>query len=240
MTDSLSADAPVLLGSAAALAFLHTLVGIDHSLPFILLGRVRRWSLRRTLAVTGVCGLGHVASSVLIGGIGIALGLALDRLTWVESARGELAAALLIGFGLASACGALWRYRFRGRTHSHLHAHADGTVHDHPHDHRGEHLHPHGIGRGLTPWALFVIFAFGPCESLIPLMVVPAVSRAWLVLAVLVLLFGLVTIGTMMLTVTAGYLGLRLDRLHVLEPHAEVVAGLVIAASGAAVLWLGI
>ena len=34
--------------------------------------------------------------------------------------------------------------------------------------HHGEHMHPHLVGASLTPWALFVIFVFGPCEPLIP------------------------------------------------------------------------
>ena len=67
----------LLLGTAAALASFHTLIGVDHSIPFIVLGRARAWSLRRTLGVTGACGLAHVASSVLIGSLGVLLGVTL-------------------------------------------------------------------------------------------------------------------------------------------------------------------
>ena len=229
----------LLLGTAAALASFHTLIGVDHSIPFIVLGRAHGWSLRRTLGVTGACGLAHVASSVLIGSLGVLLGVALDRLTWLESTRGQVAAGLMIGFGLAYAAWAFWR-RLRGRTHTHLHAHVDGTVHSHPHDHQGEHLHPHGIGRGMTPWALFLIFAFGPCEPLIPLMVVPAAEGSWRVLAAVIGVFGLFTVGTMLAAVTLGYLGLTHARLGAFEPRIDVLGGLTIAASGAAVLFLGI
>ena len=230
----------VLLGTAAAVASFHTLIGVDHSIPFIVLARARGWSLRRTLGVTGACGLAHVASSVLIGSIGVLLGVALDQLTWLESTRGQVAAGLLIGFGLAYAAWAFWR-RLRGHTHTHLHAHADGTVHTHPHGHHGEHLHPHHIGRrGVTPWALFLIFAFGPCEPLIPLMMVPAVERSWLLLAAVVGVFGLVTLGAMLAAVTLGYLGLAHAGLRGFERQIDVLAGLTIAASGAAVLFLGV
>lgn len=229
----------LLLGTAAALASFHTLIGIDHSIPFIVLGRARAWSLRRTLGVTGACGLAHVASSVLIGSFGVLLGVTLDRLTWLESTRGQLAAGLMIGFGLAYAAGGVWR-RLRGHTHTHLHAHADGTVHTHSHDHPGEHLHPHDSGRGVTPWALFVIFAFGPCEPLIPLMMVPAVERSWLLLAAVIGVFGFVTLGTMLAAVTLGYLGLTHARLGAVERRIDLLAGVTIAASGAAVLFLRI
>ena len=89
----------VLLGTAASLAIVHTLIGIDHSLPLAALGRARGWALGRTLLVTGVCGAGHVASSIVIGAAGVGLGVATDSLLRIELVRGELAAALLLGFG---------------------------------------------------------------------------------------------------------------------------------------------
>jgi sulfite exporter TauE/SafE len=233
------ATVSLLLGTAAALASFHTLIGVDHSIPFIVLGRARGWSLRRTLGITGVCGLAHVASSVVIGSFGVALGVALDELTWLESTRGQVAAGLMIGFGLAYASWAFWR-GLRGRTHTHLHTHADGTVHTHTHDHHSEHLHPHGVGRGVTPWALFLIFAFGPCEALIPLMMVPAADGSWHVLAAVIGVFGFFTVGTMLAVVTLGYLGLSRTRLGVFEGRLDVLAGLTVAASGAAVLFIGI
>jgi hypothetical protein len=212
----------LLLWTTAGLAAFHTLLGVDHSIPFIVLGRARGWSLRRTLGVTGACGLAHVASSVLIGLVGVALGVALDMLSWLESVRGEVAASLMIGFGLAYAAWAVvcqWR--------------------KHPHDHRHEHLHQH-TGRGVTPWALFLIFALGPCEALIPLMMVPAVWRSWILLIGVVGVFAFFTIGVMLIAVTLGYLGLARTRLGAFERRIDVLAGLTIAVSGAAVLLLGV
>ena len=239
MIEPLESTGMVLLGTAAALAVFHALVGVDHSLPFIVLARARGWTLRRTLAITTLCGLGHVASSVLIGGLGAAAGLTLDSLVWVEGARGELAAVLLISFGLTYAAWAGWR-RLRAQPHSHLHAHADGTVHNHRHEHAGEHVHPHETGPGLTPWALFLIFVFGPCEPLIPLMVVPAMAGTWAMLAAVIAVFSVLTVGTMVAAVSLGYYGLHRLGSGVLEHHGDVLAGLTIAASGGAVLFLGL
>ena len=239
MLDSLSTTTSVLLGTAATVAVVHTFLGIDHSLPFVVLARARRWSLGRTATVTALCGAGHVASSVLIGAVGAAIGTTLDSLMWVESARGELAAALLIGFGLTYAAWVGWR-SLRGVTHSHVHVHADGITHDHPHSHHGEHIHVHDVGRSLTPWALFVVFVFGPCEPLIPLMVVPTMSQSWVTLGAVVVVFGLLTIGTMVATVIVAYRGLRLADNVPVARYADLLAGLAVAASGAAVLVLGI
>ena len=55
-----------LIAAALGIAVAHTALGPDHTLPFVMLARAGRWSLRRTLAVTLACGAGHVASSLLL------------------------------------------------------------------------------------------------------------------------------------------------------------------------------
>ena len=77
----------VLLGSAIGVAFVHTLIGIDHSLPFVVLGKANGWSLRKTLGLTTVCGIGHVLSSVVLGLLGIGLGTAVASLEVIEASR---------------------------------------------------------------------------------------------------------------------------------------------------------
>ena len=164
----------ILLGSAVAIGFVHTLIGVDHFLPFIMLGRAERWSLRKLLAITAFCGVGHVLSSVVLGFVGISLGVAVQRLQFIEARRGELASWLLIGFGLAYAAWAVYR-TLRSKKHHHPHAHESGDAHSHTHSHTREHLHPHNVDRrAVTVWTLFIIFVFGPCEPLIPVLMVPA------------------------------------------------------------------
>ena len=76
--------------SAASLGFIHTILGPDHYLPFIVLSKARQWSSQKTMWITFISGIGHVGSSVLIGFIGIALGISLNKLKSFESLRGEL------------------------------------------------------------------------------------------------------------------------------------------------------
>lgn len=234
----------VLLGSAASIGFVHTLLGVDHSLPFVALGRAQGWSLRRTLAVTFGCGVAHVLSSVLLGVIGIGLGFAIEDLVGIESARGDLVAYALIAFGLTYATWATVK-ALRGQSHTHAHVHADGSVHDHQHDHEREHLHAHeapkpdGSGaRQATFWTLFLIFAFGPCEALIPVLMAPAWTHNAAFVAAVVGLFGAVTLATMMGTVAAVWRGLDLAKLRRLgiERWANPVAGAVVASSGGLIL----
>ena len=229
----------VLLGTTAVVAITHALLGIDHSLPFIVLGRSRQWSLGYTIVVTSLCGIGHVASSVAIGGVGALLGASLDSLVWVESTRGVIAATLLIGFGLAYS---IWAVRniSRNVTHSNVHAHVDGTLHGHLQSYDGDNLHIHSSSANVTPWALFIVFLVGPCEPLIPLMIVPAIAGSWTLLVAVVVTFGVLTILTMGLTVTIGYQMLNAVPQYRFTRIADVVTGLLVAASGAGVLFLGL
>ena len=82
----------ILIISAASIAFVHTLLGPDHYVPFIAMAKARGWSLSKTLRVVLLCGSGHLVGSVALGTLGIVAGIELTRLEWVESQRGELAA----------------------------------------------------------------------------------------------------------------------------------------------------
>jgi sulfite exporter TauE/SafE len=218
----------VLLGSAIGVAFVHTLIGIDHSLPFVVLGKANGWSLRKTLGLTTVCGIGHVLSSVVLGLLGIGLGTAVASLEVIEASRGTLAAWTLIVFGLVYAGWAFARRR-RGTRHAHQH---DGLVHSHA-DARPTHRHSTpSATAAITAWSLFIIFVLGPCEPLIPLLMIPAAAMGTGVVVLVTATFGVVTVATMLGLVTLAYYGLRLQRMHWLEQHAQVMAGLAIAASG--------
>lgn len=60
----------ILIVTAATLGFVHTILGPDHYLPFIVMSKARNWTTFRTVMITVLCGLGHVASSVVVGAIG--------------------------------------------------------------------------------------------------------------------------------------------------------------------------
>ena len=180
----------ILCGTAAALGFVHTLLGPDHYLPFIVMNRARKWSAAKTAGITFACGMGHVLSSVVLGLIGIAFGIAVMKLEAFEAFRGNLAAWALIGFGFAYAGWGI-RRGVRNRPHTHLHLKGDGAP-VHSHDNTGEHTHPHehASKKGLTPWVLFTILVLGPCEPLIPLLMYPAAKES---------LFGTVLVATVSL-----------------------------------------
>ncbi len=232
--DTFSLD---VLIATVGIAVAHTAMGPDHYLPFIMLARVRGWSRTRTAAITAACGVGHVASSILLGLVGVAAGVALARVEAFEGVRGGIAAWLLVGFGLAYL---VWgtRRALRQQRDLALHAH-DGAVHVHAHGSHA-HGHDHRVTADTTFWTLFIVFVLGPCEPLIPLFMLPAARGRWGLAALTGGLFGVVTIAIMVALVLLGTEGLRRLPLGGLERWAHAMAGAVIAASGLAMIFLGL
>ena len=64
----------VLLGTAVSTAAFHTLIP-DHWLPFVLIGRARGWSLRRTAALSGASAIVHTALSLALGLLALGIGV---------------------------------------------------------------------------------------------------------------------------------------------------------------------
>jgi ABC-type nickel/cobalt efflux system permease component RcnA len=201
------------------------------------MSRVGGWSLPKTVVITVACGVGHVLSSVVLGALGIAVGLAVGELEWFEGVRGDRAGWLLLGFGLAYLAWGLNR-AVRNRPHVHLHAHHDGSLHAHRHTHLGDHAHPHTEDRqagAMTPWILFTIFVFGPCEPLIPVLMFPAAKLHLAGVVLVASVFAVCTITTMVVVVTVGYLGLVRLSLPGLARYSHALAGFALAVCGAAI-----
>ena len=222
-----------ILFTAASLGFIHTVLGPDHYVPFVALAKARAWSKAKTALVTFLCGLGHVLSSVLIGFAGIALGTAVSRLEWIEGLRGEAAGWLLLSFGLAYM---VWGIKkaWKGEKHTHLHSHG-AAPHAHGHSHEAAHVHPHAEKPSVTPWALFIIFVFGPCEPLIPVLMYPALNTGLGLAAAAAALFSVVTIATMMSAVFLLLWGVKLFPAERLERYSHALAGFAVFACGAAI-----
>jgi len=237
----ISREILILIGTAASIGFIHTVLGPDHYLPFIVMSRARQWPLAKTLFISFLCGLGHVLSSVGLGFIGLAFGIAVSRLEGVESTRGNLAAWLLIIFGFTYFIWGLDR-ALKRKTHSHLHLHPQGEQHEHAHLHEADHYHLHGQKQkpSLTPWILFTIFVFGPCEPLIPLVMYPAARHNLFGVALVTAAFGLTTILTMLSLISLASWGLSFFSLGRLERYAHALAGAMIFVSGLSVQFLGL
>jgi sulfite exporter TauE/SafE len=231
----------ILLITAVSVGFFHTLFGPDHYVPFIVMSKAGKWSTLKTTWITILCGIGHVGSSIALGFVGISFGIAVAHLESLESIRGNIAGWILIAFGLIYS---IWGIRraYRNKPHTHWHPHSDGNVHAHTHVHSDEHTHVHEKTESpsMTPWILFTIFVFGPCEPLIPILMYPAacghIFNVFMVSAV----FGIITIGTMLTIVLGSIAGLRLLPTRHFERYSHALAGVSILLCGIAVQFLGL
>lgn len=230
----------ILVFSAAFLGFIHTLLGPDHYLPFIVLSKARNWNTTKTMWITFVSGIGHVGGSVILGIVGIALGISLSKLELIESQRGSLVGWLLIGFGLLYSVYGIRKYIKKGG-HFHLPKFLTPRKIRELHNVAIPHKHNHNEKEieNLTPWILFLIFVFGPCEVLIPLLIFPAAEFNGLGIALVSVVFGLATIGTMMLSVYIGHKGASVIQFKNGERYFHLIAGMVILISGVGMQFLG-
>ena len=219
-----------LVITAAWLGIFYTFTGPDHYLPFVFISREKNWKLRKTMVFTFLCGLGHVLSSVLIGLVGIAIGVAVNRMENIEGVRGDIAAWLLTIFGVVYGTWGLYKALTGKPTHTHhKHKvdHALGHEHIHgndeeikevkssqkrsekPNEHRHDNVKTKDEIENLEEsgkpssafWSLFIIFVFGPCEPLIPLIMVPASEFNWGAVVFVAGIFAIATIGVMLLMV---------------------------------------
>ncbi len=231
----------VLAINAASMGFIHTVLGPDHYLPFIVMSKARRWSGLKTGIITILCGLGHVGSSILVGTLGIAFVLGLSKVEGIENIRGDIAAWAFVVFGFLYMTWGLVRV-IRNKQHKHSHLHNSGVMHEHSHTHSEEHDHVHKGEKAvsLTPWVLFVIFVLGPCEPLIPLLMYPAARHNVFGVITVSLIFAVTTLLTMLVIVLLLTYGLKALPFGKLEKYTHALAGATIFLSGCAIVFLGL
>ena len=237
----MSQDTVILALSAVSIGFFHTILGPDHYIPFIVIARARSWSLWKTLIITFLCGLGHVGSSILIGFVGILAGTGLNNLIAVETTRGSVAAWMMIAFGLVYF---FWGIRkaAKHKAHAHIHHHPNGTLHTHKHEHVEEHSHFHDLKKSLelTPWILFIIFIFGPCEPFIPLLLFPAAKGNISDIIFVSLAFSSATILTMITIVILSLYSIKFLPKVNIERYIHAIAGATILICGIFIEFLGL
>jgi hypothetical protein len=242
------ANISVLVVTAFATGIIHTLLGPDHYVPFVALARCQKWSARKTIGVTCCCGAGHLLGSIIIGVFGLLLGSAVLEMESLEAVRGSMAAWMLNGFGIAYLTWGIF-LAIRNEPHTHTYAY---RLAGKPHDTRGlgeqdqvNNAQETSLNesrqvskqlenaRSMTPWIIFLIFAFGPCEVLIPLLMVPAAEANPMAMLLIVAAFAVATLGTMVAAVISIALGLKFVRLPNLHRFSHAFAGMAIVVCGA-------
>lgn len=229
----------VLMSTAVFIGLFHTFIGVDHYIPFVVLSKANAWSLRKTMWIVLVCGIGHVLSSAVFGYFGILLSQSVTYLVDIESIRGSLATYFMIGFGLVYT---LWALRdiYLHKPHKHM---VDG--HEIMHDHHTiesteTHIDEKPKSNQNVIWGLFILFVLGPCEPLIPLLMYPAATENTGALIGVTLAFSFCTISMMLLLTWIGIKGLSIIKVNFLDKYSHALAGSAITICGLMILTLGI
>lgn len=235
----------LLLGAAGAVAILHSVLP-DHWVPLAVVARVRRWSLWHVGQVALLASLGHVITSLILGGLIAVIGLQFQH--EIETQQGHIVGIVLILTGIGFL---IWGLVGHG---PHGHHHEEGHVHDHgPHGHHHEedHVHDHECGemhdgshkhkdslgkeQPLINRLAAVVVPFGMAASpdLTILPVALAASTVGTVAIVGVLsVFAVFTIATFIaLTVIATMAGYQVKG-DWLEKNANTITSLVLIAIG--------
>jgi len=222
-----------LLGGAFLLSLLHGLIP-NHWVPFVLLGRERKWETGRIVLVTLLGGAAHLSSTVLVG---VAIGIAGYALSlWFETVLRWAAPVILAAVGLW----VLWRGHGCHDEHRYGEEHpAEGLSHNQAHDqasHLRYHGHYHFSVRDLrTIGTLCAMMFLSPClelEAYYPV----AAHRGWLGIIAVSVVYMIVTVGVMM--TMAGFAARSLEQLRwsFLSRHETKLSGALLVALG--LVWL--
>ena len=206
-------------------AVVHTLIP-DHWLPFVLVSRAERWTVRRTVLLTVISATLHVSLSIALGLTAVLAGRGAERAVQGLGERLEvLTGWMLVLFGLSY----MGWFLVRGG-----HVHSFGI---HPH-HRPEDPEPELRRvrlKDLSGYALTFIVGFNPCILVIPCMLYAAQMSGLTLLAVAVA-FAVSTIASMVVVTLLGLKGTSRLTSPFLTRYGEAFSGGLIAAVGIAVL----
>ena len=207
-------------------ALVHTLIP-DHWLPFVLVSRAERWTVRRTLVLTAASGSLHVLVSL---GLGLSLVLAgwgAERAVMgLAETLQSLTGWLLVSFGVVYMS---WFLLRGGHVHSFgIHPHHDPKDPDPPRA-------PGSLLKELSGYTLTFIVGFNPCILVIPC-VYGAAQMSTATLAAVAAAFALFTVVPMVMVTRLGLKGTAGLTSPFLTRYGEALSGGLIALTGMVML----
>lgn len=251
-----STSIPLLLVAAGTVGFLHSILP-DHWVPLAVVARTQRWSLLRTARTSLLASIGHVLTSIILGGIIALVGLQFRKT--FETQQGHIVGVVLILTGIGFAAWALTghghHHHDAGHEHDHHHDHGEHDAQTHPDDTRHVHVHGHDHDHdpdhgettdnalGSMPSRIAgIVVPFGAAASpdltILPVFLAASAIGVGTVIGVLSV-FSLVTLMTfVVLTVGATVAGYQVKG-EWLEEHGNTITAGVLIVIGIAV-YLGV
>lgn len=193
-----------LVTGSLVLSILHALIP-NHWLPVLAISRKENWTIRETTAVTFFSGASHAISTVLIGVVIALLGIELSER--IEVFAHIVAPIILVGLGIF-------------------------YIYQH---HRHKHFHLHGTEKQLSKrkvvLSLVIAMFFSPCFEIEGYFLM-AGAHGWEQVAILSILYTVVTVGGMVTWIRLAYRGLFKFNWHALEHNAGIITGATLITTG--------
>ncbi len=207
-------------------AVIHTLIP-DHWLPFVLVARAERWSVRRTLTLVSASAMLHVTVSILLAVVVVLAGRGAElAVTGLADRLEAVTAWVLILFGTVYGG---W-FLMRGG-----HVHSFG-IHPHHNPSDPDPAGPLGVRlKDLSGYTLTFAVGFNPCILLIPCFY-GAAQMSGLTLMAVAVAFAVSTVTSMAVMALLGLHGTSRLTSPFLTRYGEALSGGLIALIGVAVL----
>jgi len=197
----------IFIGSLL-LSLIHASIP-SHWLPIIAIARSEGWSGKDALMVTGISGLAHTLSTVIIG---VTVGFIGHELSSkYEFITGVVAPVVLIALGVFYVISDF----IKNREHSHV-----------PGD-----KNLNNRSKWTIAITLSVAMFFSPCLE-IEAFYFSAGTLGWMAIAIVSMVYVIITIAGMLFLVYLGYRGINRLRLHFIEHHERLISGIILILLG--------
>lgn len=194
----------IIIGSFL-ISILHAIIP-NHWLPVLAIGRKEGWTLTETSRITFIAGSAHVVSTVIIG---ILLGFISSELTeHLEHFSHVIAPSVLILMGLY----------FIRQHYLHHHFHLQKKQLEKK-------------NRSAIIFALVIAMFLSPCMEIEAYFLL-AGSKGWDSLALIALMYSVITLTGMLIWIRVAYKGLVKLNWHKWEHNAGIITGLVLILTG--------
>jgi len=226
----MASTAAIYATTASAIAALHALIP-DHWLPFVLLGRTRKWSVAKTLALSSAGGLVHVFLAASLGWVTYTLGAgkAEALVNRIGGTIGILSSGGLALFGVIYGAASWYRERRHHPPGSVSVPEPDRSVSP-PHHHG--HLLERWFTGDLTGLSLVLIIGVSPCALAFPILLAGAAALGVSGVLLVAMGFGVSTMITTLAVTLFALLSVRRLDFPFLTRYGDLISGILIGGVG--------
>ncbi|HRZ87463.1 MAG TPA: hypothetical protein P5287_06580 [bacterium] len=201
-----------LVIGALVISLVHAVLP-THWLPFVLVGRARKWTKRRIMLVAAAAGVGHVGATIVLGFLVFLLGFKIAE--YAGHSVHLISGSFLILIG-AVFCANHFRHH-----HHHHHGAPDKEY----------------LTDKAAVLSLFGLMTFSPCEAILPVFLA-AGTVGWKTVVPLLAIILVGTVSVMLLLVWLASSGLERVKSKLLETCEYLVVGMILIVLGLLVIFV--